>query len=107
MAAESKTPDWKLKGPLTLESFEMGVTLGTGSFGRVRFCTHKVSLAVMLQPGRRGGQRIPHPASSSLDGDRRGRVDPAGSSSAAPPPWPVLLEVAGTFMGSMPSASVL
>ena len=26
-----------------LEDFELGVTLGTGSFGRVRFCTHKVS----------------------------------------------------------------
>ena len=23
--------------------FELGVTLGTGSFGRVRFATHKVS----------------------------------------------------------------
>lgn len=28
-------------GPFTLDMFDMGVTLGTGSFGRVRFCTHK------------------------------------------------------------------
>ena len=27
-------------GDINLESFELGVTLGTGSFGRVRFCTH-------------------------------------------------------------------
>lgn len=41
MAAESKSPDWKLKGPLTFKQFDLGVTLGTGSFGRVRFVTHK------------------------------------------------------------------
>lgn len=28
-------------GPFTLGDFELGPTLGTGSFGRVRFCTHK------------------------------------------------------------------
>ena len=28
-------------GPFSLGDFEVGVTLGTGSFGRVRFCTHK------------------------------------------------------------------
>ena len=31
-----------LPTPLALDDFELGVTLGTGSFGRVRFCTHKV-----------------------------------------------------------------
>lgn len=43
MADESKLPEWKLKGPLSLDQFEMGVTLGTGSFGRVRFVTHKAT----------------------------------------------------------------
>ena len=33
-----------LPTPLGLTDFDMGVTLGTGSFGRVRFVTHKVSL---------------------------------------------------------------
>jgi hypothetical protein len=28
--------------PITLDDFDIGVTLGTGSFGRVRFVTHKV-----------------------------------------------------------------
>ncbi|KAG5187097.1 camp-dependent protein kinase catalytic subunit 1 [Tribonema minus] len=28
-------------GPFSLDDFEVGVTLGTGSFGRVRFCTHR------------------------------------------------------------------
>lgn len=32
----------KLATPITMEHFDMGVTLGTGSFGRVRFATHKV-----------------------------------------------------------------
>lgn len=32
----------KLAAPLDATQFEMGVTLGTGSFGRVRFATHKV-----------------------------------------------------------------
>jgi hypothetical protein len=32
-----------LPTPLGLSDFEVGVTLGTGSFGRVRFATHKVS----------------------------------------------------------------
>ena len=27
-----------------LEDYDVSVTLGTGSFGRVRFCTHKVCL---------------------------------------------------------------
>lgn len=31
----------KLPTPLSLEHFDLGVTLGTGSFGRVRFATHK------------------------------------------------------------------
>ncbi|DBA03561.1 TPA: hypothetical protein N0F65_011462 [Lagenidium giganteum] len=31
----------KLPAPLDGSQFEMGVTLGTGSFGRVRFATHK------------------------------------------------------------------
>lgn len=31
----------KLPGPLSIEKFDFGVTLGTGSFGRVRFATHK------------------------------------------------------------------
>ena len=29
--------------PLSLSDFDVGVTLGTGSFGRVRFSTHRVS----------------------------------------------------------------
>lgn len=33
----------KLKPPVTLDQFEKGVTLGTGSFGRVRFVLHKPS----------------------------------------------------------------
>mgnify|MGYP003706095161 CR=1 FL=1 len=33
-----------LPSPLGLTDFELGVTLGTGSFGRVRFVTHKVSI---------------------------------------------------------------
>lgn len=33
-----------LPTPLSLDDFEVGVTLGTGSFGRVRFAIHKVSL---------------------------------------------------------------
>jgi hypothetical protein len=31
-----------LPTPLSLSDFDVGVTLGTGSFGRVRFATHKV-----------------------------------------------------------------
>ncbi len=31
-----------LPTPISLDDFEVGVTLGTGSFGRVRFATHKV-----------------------------------------------------------------
>jgi hypothetical protein len=31
-----------LPTPLSLADFDVGVTLGTGSFGRVRFSTHKV-----------------------------------------------------------------
>ena len=33
-----------LPTPLGLGDFEIGVTLGTGSFGRVRIVTHKVHL---------------------------------------------------------------
>jgi len=32
-----------LPSPLGLSDFELGVTLGTGSFGRVRFVTHKAT----------------------------------------------------------------
>ena len=35
----------RLPSPLTLEQFDMGITLGTGSFGRVRFAVHKVRRA--------------------------------------------------------------
>ena len=31
-----------LPSPLTIDDFELGVTLGIGSFGRIRFCSHKV-----------------------------------------------------------------
>mmetsp|Transcript_15572 Transcript_15572/g.20533 ORF Transcript_15572/g.20533 Transcript_15572/m.20533 type:complete len:332 (+) Transcript_15572:228-1223(+) len=43
MAEENKMEESSLAlpQPLTLDDFELGVTLGTGSFGRVRFCTHK------------------------------------------------------------------
>ena len=37
-----KVAQFKLPTPLKLADFEMGVTLGTGSFGRVNFVTHKV-----------------------------------------------------------------
>ena len=37
-----------LPTPISLEDFEVGVTLGTGSFGRVRFSTHKVRLMFRL-----------------------------------------------------------
>ena len=37
MAAVVRT----LPSPLNLSDFDIGVTLGTGSFGRVRFVTHK------------------------------------------------------------------
>lgn len=43
--AETKADCQKLSAggkPLDLASFDVGVTLGTGSFGRVRFATHKV-----------------------------------------------------------------
>ena len=33
---------WSIVGPLSLSDFEVGVTLGVGSFGRVRIATHKV-----------------------------------------------------------------
>lgn len=35
-----------LNSPLSLNDFEVGVTLGTGSFGRVRFTTHKSTSTV-------------------------------------------------------------
>ena len=38
----------KLAAPLDASQFEMGVTLGTGSFGRVRFATHKVSFCTII-----------------------------------------------------------
>ena len=34
----------------SLDEFDVGVTLGTGSFGRVRFATHKVSLPFWCPP---------------------------------------------------------
>uniref|UniRef100_K3WI19 Protein kinase domain-containing protein n=1 Tax=Globisporangium ultimum (strain ATCC 200006 / CBS 805.95 / DAOM BR144) TaxID=431595 RepID=K3WI19_GLOUD len=33
----------KFQAPLDASQFDMGVTLGTGSFGRVRFATHKAT----------------------------------------------------------------
>ncbi|KDO34603.1 AGC/PKA protein kinase [Saprolegnia parasitica CBS 223.65] len=36
-------PSNKLPGPLDIAHFDFGVTLGTGSFGRVRFATHKAT----------------------------------------------------------------
>ncbi|CAN0420123.1 unnamed protein product, partial [Hapterophycus canaliculatus] len=30
-------------GPFSLDDFDAGVTLGTGSFGRVRIATHKTT----------------------------------------------------------------
>ena len=36
----------RLPQPITLDQFELGVTLGTGSFGRVRFVVHKVSFSL-------------------------------------------------------------
>jgi hypothetical protein len=42
-AAPERLPNLEADGPLTLDAFDLGVTLGTGSFGRVRLCTHKVS----------------------------------------------------------------
>ncbi|KAF0715220.1 Aste57867_3504 [Aphanomyces stellatus] len=36
-------PSNKLPGPLDITHFDFGVTLGTGSFGRVRFATHKAT----------------------------------------------------------------
>ncbi len=44
MAAQIRT----LPTPLSLTDFDVGVTLGTGSFGRVRFSTHRVSIYIML-----------------------------------------------------------
>lgn len=38
-----KTVQFKLPSPLKLADFEQGVTLGTGSFGRVTFVTHKAT----------------------------------------------------------------
>ena len=40
----------RLPHPVTLEQFEMGITLGTGSFGRVRFAVHKVGLQGSVGP---------------------------------------------------------
>eukprot|EP00968_Pinguiococcus_pyrenoidosus_P019102 scaffold2012_cov228-Pinguiococcus_pyrenoidosus.AAC.9 len=44
----------ELPGPMTLEHFDLGVTLGTGSFGRVRLATHKVRSPAGLQGGAIG-----------------------------------------------------
>ena len=41
-SADVKANASKLGSNLGLDSFDVGVTLGTGSFGRVRFGTHKV-----------------------------------------------------------------
>ena len=35
---------------VNLNDFDVGVTLGTGSFGRVKFATHKVRIAFQLIP---------------------------------------------------------
>ena len=37
-------PEFKLPTPLKMDDFEQGVTLGTGSFGRVKFVNHTVSV---------------------------------------------------------------
>jgi hypothetical protein len=37
-----------LPTPISLEDFDIGVTLGTGSFGRVRFATHRVSFSYWI-----------------------------------------------------------
>ncbi len=41
--ARGGVAEWRLKGTLSLADFDLGVTLGTGSFGRVRFAKHKAS----------------------------------------------------------------
>lgn len=38
-----------LPTPISLNDFDVGVTLGTGSFGRVRFSTHKVIIKKQLK----------------------------------------------------------
>jgi hypothetical protein len=38
-----------LPTPLSLNDFDVGVTLGTGSFGRVRFATHKVGSFILIR----------------------------------------------------------
>ncbi len=38
-----------LPTPINLSDFDVGVTLGTGSFGRVRFATHKVAEYAICQ----------------------------------------------------------
>uniref|UniRef100_A0A6S9HA20 cAMP-dependent protein kinase n=1 Tax=Heterosigma akashiwo TaxID=2829 RepID=A0A6S9HA20_HETAK len=45
MAEEQKQEEstLALPQPLSLDDFDLGVTLGTGSFGRVRFITHKAT----------------------------------------------------------------
>jgi len=37
-----------LPTPISLNDFDVGVTLGTGSFGRVRFATHKVIFSIIV-----------------------------------------------------------
>jgi hypothetical protein len=42
--ATERLPNFEGSGPVDLDHFDLGVTLGTGSFGRVRICTHKVGV---------------------------------------------------------------
>lgn len=52
LVASAAKPGNKFAGPLDGSQFDMGVTLGTGSFGRVRFATHKVGLYCSVYGGR-------------------------------------------------------
>lgn len=45
----SPPPVRTLPTPLSLSDFDVGVTLGTGSFGRVRFSTHKVCIHFLVK----------------------------------------------------------
>jgi len=46
MAVATNSTIRTLPPPLDLTQFTVGVTLGTGSFGRVRFATHKVRITL-------------------------------------------------------------
>ena len=48
--AASAPGRFRLEGIISLDDFELGVTLGTGSFGRVRIATHKVKSSKTLVP---------------------------------------------------------